>query len=189
MKHIHLVWAGALGGATLGRSGTASPLGSPFVFSATPGSLAALTGLSGPRITSHMRQSWTFRLLGLLLMPLFATGSWVAPALRVCQMHGTPASAHSSASDAVEQANPHAAHAGHSAASADNTSNGAPGHGCDCVGCCSGANGPALPSVRLAVAPTTVRDRAPVASGDAGVVPVRFAHQWPFATAPPVVSA
>ncbi|MBC8088057.1 MAG: hypothetical protein H7Z40_12385 [Phycisphaerae bacterium] len=149
-----------------------------------------------------MRQSWTFRLLGLLLMPLFATGSWIAPALEVCPMHGSPGGSHAETGPAsAALAEVHDGHLQHATVAAlvvsdeqiQGTSHspkgsdpaGSPAHGCDCEGGCCGTNGPALPGVRFAVAPTADDDRAPVAAWETGVMPVRAPHVLPFATAPP----
>ena len=54
----------------------------------------SLTATSDWRISYGMRQSLLFRLAGALLVPLYTTGAWIAPALQVCPMHGSPAAAH-----------------------------------------------------------------------------------------------
>ncbi|MGV3711244.1 MAG: hypothetical protein ACO1Q7_20660 [Gemmatimonas sp.] len=152
-----------------------------------------------------MRQSRLYRLLGSLLVPLYAMGAWAAPALKVCPMHGSPAAGHATAS--VTEGTP-AAHDGHSAhvvnsedsvaqvTSADvvigneHVASSGTGtehtHGCDCIGCCAGSNGPALHGSQVAfVAPTFVESAGSVEIRNAEVAAARLAHVLPFATAPP----
>lgn len=185
-----------------------------------------------------MRQSRYFRLLGALLVPLYATGAWIAPALSVCPMHGGPAALHtmagmsgsempspnmgdldrsssdtarshdsqsesiSAGSASAEDGVGHFAHSLHgtepattesqgpqplsaSMAMAGNSHPGSHTHGCDCLRSCSSANGPAIPSVQLAIVSPTVWNTNPIVEQSVGIAVVRFAHVLPFATAPP----
>lgn len=177
-----------------------------------------------------MRQSWQFRLLGFFMLPLYAMGAWIAPALQVCPMHGSPAAAlagtnmsgmdmsamdmskmdMSASAPSTPAAATSAAHAGHSPNSpaaratpgaeavadvqltlasntvaASDAPAGAHTHGCDCLGCCAGSNGPAVPVPQLALVAPASTGHEPVEMKNAEAVVTRLAHVLPFATAPP----
>lgn len=167
-----------------------------------------------------MRQSWQFRLLGLFMLPLYAMGAWIAPALQVCPMHGSPAATHAgtdmsamgmSAMDMPAMDMP-AAHAGHSpnavapqstlgaqdasapdgqlamvsnSAAMSDAPASAHTHGCDCLGCCAGSNGPAVPVAQLALSAPATTSHESFEMKNAEAVVTRLAHVLPFATAPP----